>query len=56
VRPQLRRLGIEPAAGALLERRCALFKDRCATTVELAQWLAMYDAPVQPPPRSAPRT
>jgi glutamyl-tRNA synthetase len=27
---------------------CALYKDRCATTVELAQWLAMYFAPVSP--------
>ena len=27
-------------------RLCALFKDRCATTVELADWLAMYFAPV----------
>jgi glutamyl-tRNA synthetase len=27
---------------------CALFKDRCATTVELADWLAMYFADVSP--------
>ncbi|MDO9113659.1 MAG: glutamate--tRNA ligase [Polaromonas sp.] len=40
-----------PAAlttGDLLARMCALFKDRCATTVELADWLAMYVADVQP--------
>jgi glutamyl-tRNA synthetase len=35
--------------GALLARLCALFKDRCATTVELADWLAMYVADVQAP-------
>jgi glutamyl-tRNA synthetase len=28
-----------------LAQRCALFKDRCATLVELAQWLAMFDRP-----------
>jgi glutamyl-tRNA synthetase len=33
-------------ADARLAQRCALFKDRCATLVELAQWLAMFDAPV----------
>ncbi|MDI1260162.1 glutamate--tRNA ligase [Aquabacterium sp.] len=41
-----------PAAlttGDLLARMCALFKDRCATTVELADWLAMYVADVQAP-------
>ena len=27
---------------------CALFKDRCATLVELADWLGMYVAPVAP--------
>jgi glutamyl-tRNA synthetase len=31
---------------ARLAQRCALFKDRCSTLVELAQWLAMFDAPV----------
>jgi glutamyl-tRNA synthetase len=33
----------------LLPRMCALFKDRCATTVELADWLAMYVADVPAP-------
>ena len=28
---------------------CALYKDRCATTVELADWLTMYVADVTPP-------
>ncbi len=31
-----------------LARACALFKDRCNTTVELADWLQMYFAPVSP--------
>jgi glutamyl-tRNA synthetase len=33
-----------------LAQRCALFKDRCATLVELARWLVMFDAPVAPRP------
>ena len=45
---QLKRLGIEAAAGDVLNRMCALYKDRCATTVELARWLSMYFAPVSP--------
>src|SRR5690606_34551139 len=32
-----------------LKALCALFKDRCATTVELADWLGMYVAPVAAP-------
>jgi glutamyl-tRNA synthetase len=31
------------------QRRCALFKDRCATTVELADWLSMYVVDVAAP-------
>jgi glutamyl-tRNA synthetase len=27
---------------------CPLFKDRCATTVELADWLSMYFSDVKP--------
>ena len=45
---QFGRRGIEVAADEPLARMCALFKDRCATTVELADWLAMYFADVQP--------
>ena len=45
---QLKRLGVDAAEGESLDRMCALYKDRCATTVELAQWLAMYFAPVTP--------
>jgi glutamyl-tRNA synthetase len=37
------------AAGDLLNQACALFKDRCSTTVELADWLTMYVADVQAP-------
>jgi len=38
-------MGIVADAGdARLAQRCALFKDRCATLVELAQWLSMFDA------------
>lgn len=33
-----------------LPRICALFKDRCDTTVALAQWAAGFYAPVQPVP------
>jgi glutamyl-tRNA synthetase len=33
----------------LQQRRCALFKDRCATVVELADWIEMYFVPVRAP-------
>ena len=46
---QLQRRGLElPADAAWLEPAIALFKDRCATTVELADWMAMVIAPVSP--------
>lgn len=45
---QLARRGIEAAADEPMLRRVALFKDRCATTVELADWLAMYFTEPQP--------
>ncbi len=45
---QLARRGIETAADARLERLCSLFKDRCATTVELADWIGMYFIDVHP--------
>lgn len=35
--------------GDTLAAICALFKDRCATTVELADWLSMYLGKVQAP-------
>jgi glutamyl-tRNA synthetase len=48
VAAQLARRGLTVAVDARLAEQCALFKDRCSTTVELADWLAMYHAPVQP--------
>jgi len=48
VRAQLARRGIETTADQRLQRLCALFKDRCATTVELADWIGMYFVDVQP--------
>ena len=48
VAAQLKRIGVDGEAGETLCRMCALYKDRCTTTVELAQWLTMYFAPVSP--------
>jgi glutamyl-tRNA synthetase len=31
-----------------VQRLCGLFKDRCATTAELAEWIAMYFVEAQP--------
>ena len=47
---QLRARGIDAGAQgeARLAAGCALFKDRCATVVELADWLAMLFVPAQP--------
>ncbi len=45
---QLERRGIPAEADAMLGRMCALFKDRCATIVELADWLGMYFVDVAP--------
>jgi len=47
VATQLAKRGIQPDA-TRLPAMCALYKDRCATTVILADWLAMYFAPVSP--------
>jgi glutamyl-tRNA synthetase len=44
----LQRRGITAVADDWLARACALFKDRCATLVELADWLGMYFVAVQP--------
>jgi glutamyl-tRNA synthetase len=46
VLPQLARLGIAIGADTTLAQRCALFRDRCTTLVELADWLRMYHQPV----------
>jgi glutamyl-tRNA synthetase len=48
VAKHLRARGLDVADDALVAH-CALYKDRCATTVELADWLAMYVADVTPP-------
>ncbi len=40
--------GIEVTADERLARMCAVFKDRCATTVELAEWLTMYFVHIEP--------
>jgi glutamyl-tRNA synthetase len=45
---QLARCGIEAGAGDRLQRLCALFKERCSTTMELADWTGMYYVDVQP--------
>jgi glutamyl-tRNA synthetase len=48
VSAQLAKRGLTAGAAEVLERMCALFKDRCVTTVELADWLGMYFAAVTP--------
>jgi len=40
--------GLAAPADEVLARMCALFKDRCATTVELADWLTMYFVHIEP--------
>ena len=42
-------LSADAALAARLAAMCALFKDRCSTTAELADWLTMYFAPVVVP-------
>ena len=49
VSAQLARRGVAVPTDARLAAMCALYKDRCSTTVELADWLAPYFGPVQPP-------
>ena len=39
---QLERRGLPAGDDSRLRAMCALFKDRCATTAELADWLKMY--------------
>jgi glutamyl-tRNA synthetase len=45
---QLARRGIVVPAAESLAVACALYKDRCSTLVELADWLAMMFVDVQP--------
>lgn len=49
VAQQLARRGVTAPAADRLAAMCALFKDRCSTTVELADWLQMYVTPVAVP-------
>ena len=47
--PFLQQRGVTvEAADARLAARCALFKDRCNTLAELADWLAMFHLPPAP--------
>jgi glutamyl-tRNA synthetase len=48
VQSQLARRGVAVDDLAHLARACALFKDRCNTTIELADWLSMFFVQVQP--------
>ena len=41
--------GVAVVPDERLAAMCALYKDRCSTTVELADWLQMYFAPVSAP-------
>jgi glutamyl-tRNA synthetase len=45
---QLAKRGITQTEAGHLAHVCALFKDRCATVVELADWAQMFFLPVQP--------
>jgi glutamyl-tRNA synthetase len=45
---QLARRGVAAAAGADLSAACALYKDRCASAAELADWIAPQFLPVVP--------
>jgi glutamyl-tRNA synthetase len=40
--------GLSVPADERLAAMCALFKDRCSTTIELADWLSVYFVDVQP--------
>jgi glutamyl-tRNA synthetase len=48
VAAQLEKRGIAAADDATMAARCALLKDRCHTTVELADWIAMFFTDVVP--------
>jgi glutamyl-tRNA synthetase len=48
VSAQLKQRGIDATDDVQLGRLCALYKDRCATTGELADWLRMYFESVTP--------
>jgi glutamyl-tRNA synthetase len=50
VEQQLKKRGIDVVFEGHLARICAVFKDRCDTTVALADWAAKFYTPVQPNP------
>ena len=50
VAEQMARLDLPALEAERLVSAIALYKDRCATTREIAEWLAMYVAPVRPAP------
>jgi glutamyl-tRNA synthetase len=45
---QLDKRGITAPADDRMAKLCGLFKDRCATTIELADWISMYFVDVKP--------
>ena len=45
---QFKRRGMAAEPAEALNGMCALFKERCTTTVELTDWLAMYFADARP--------
>jgi glutamyl-tRNA synthetase len=45
---QLDKRGIAAPADERMAKLCGLFKDRCSTTVELADWVSMYFVDVKP--------
>jgi glutamyl-tRNA synthetase len=50
VRAPLARRGLAMPDASRLERLCALYKDRCTTLVELADWIGMHLVDVHPAP------
>lgn len=48
VQVELDKRGITAPIDERLARMCGLFKDRCSTTIELADWLTMYFGDVKP--------
>ncbi|MCW5640983.1 MAG: glutamate--tRNA ligase [Rhodoferax sp.] len=55
VSAQMQRLGVTSVDDGRLPGICALFKDRCDTTVALAQWASGFYAPVSPEPAERER-
>jgi len=55
VAQQLKQRGIEHVYEGHVASICALFKDRCDTTVALADWAAKFYRPVQPDPDDVAR-